>query len=227
VFYQAQEERTMIRKMHGLTMGSLSGFVLAVMIAGPVSGQRGPAAKSPGRVETAVFAGGCFWGIEGVFDHIKGVRTAESGYAGGTVNAPSYEQVSTGRTGHAESVRVVYDPTQVTYAQLLQVFFSVAHDPTQLNMQGPDHGTQYRSAIFYMNDAQKRAAESYIAQLTRAKVFPRPIVTQVAPLKAFNRAEAYHQDYMEHNPDSGYIIYNDAPKVENLRKMFPQLYRTK
>jgi peptide-methionine (S)-S-oxide reductase len=201
------------------------GLLVSLSPAG-ASAQSGPSATAP-RLETAVFAGGCFWGIEGVFEHIKGVRDAESGYAGGTVKSPSYEQVSSGRTGHAESVRVVFDPAQVSYGQLLQVFFAVAHDPTQLNMQGPDHGTQYRSAIFYTSDAQKAAAESYIAKLAAAKVFPKPIVTQVAPLTVFNPAEDYHQDYMEHNPDSDYIRYNDAPKVENLKKLFPRLYRAK
>ena len=176
-------------------------------------------------LDTAVFAGGCFWGVEAVFEHLKGVRSAESGYAGGTVPSPSYEQVSSGDTGHAESVRVIYDPSQITYGQLLQVFFSVAHDPTQLNRQGPDHGTQYRSAIFYRNPEQKRLAEAYVAQLTAAKTFSRPIVTQIAPLGVFNMAEAYHQDYMAHNPKSYYIVVNDAPKVEHLKEQFPALYK--
>ena len=179
----------------------------------------------PAAQESAVFAGGCFWGIEAVFEHVKGVRISESGYAGGTVSSPSYEQVSSGESGHAEVVRVVFDPAVVTYAQLMQVFFSVAHDPTQLNRQGPDHGTQYRSAIFYTSEAQKRAAESYIAQMTGAKTFSKPIVTQVAPLTRFWRAEGYHQDYMEHHPNQPYIVYNDAPKVEALRRNFPQLWR--
>ena len=176
-------------------------------------------------LDTAVFAGGCFWGIEGVFEHVKGVKYAESGYAGGTVATPSYEQVSSGDTGHAESVRVVYDPAQISYGQLLQIFFSVAHDPTQLNRQGPDHGTQYRSAIFYRTPEQRRLAEAYIAQLTAAKTFSRPIVTQIAPLRAFYLAESYHQDYMAHNPRAYYIVVNDAPKVEHLREQFPGLYK--
>lgn len=176
-------------------------------------------------LDTAVFAGGCFWGVEAVFEHLKGVRTAESGYAGGAKAAPSYEDVSGGDTGHAESVRVIYDPSRISYAQLLQVFFSVAHDPTQLNRQGPDRGTQYRSAIFYRTPEQKRAAEAYVAQLTAAKTFPRPIVTQIAPLGAFYMAEAYHQDYMAHNPRSYYIVVNDAPKVEHLKQQFPSLYK--
>ena len=176
-------------------------------------------------LDTAVFAGGCFWGIEGVFEHVKGVSYAESGYAGGTVASPSYEQVSSGDTGHAESVRVVYDPSQISYGQLLQIFFSVAHDPTQLNRQGPDNGTQYRSAIFYRTPEQRRLAEAYIAQLTAAKTFSRPIVTQIAPLHAFYLAESYHQDYMAHNPRAYYIVVNDAPKVEHLREQFPSLYK--
>ena len=176
-------------------------------------------------LDTAVFAGGCFWGIEAVFEHIKGVRSAVSGYAGGKTASPSYEDVSTGSTGHAESVRVVYDPAVVSYGQLLQVFFSVAHDPTQLNRQGPDHGTQYRSAIFYRTPEQQRAAEAYVRQLTAAKTFAKPIVTQVVPLTAFYQAEDYHQDYMVHHPNQPYIVYNDAPKVAQLKAQFPQLYQ--
>jgi len=176
-------------------------------------------------LDTAVFAGGCFWGIEAVFEHIKGVRSAVSGYAGGTTASPDYEEVSTGTTGHAESVRVVYDPAVVSYGQLLQVFFSVAHDPTQLNRQGPDHGTQYRSAIFYRTADQQRAAEGYVKQLTAAKTFSRPIVTQIVPLTAFYPAEDYHQDYMAHHPDQPYIVYNDAPKVAQLKQQFPRLYQ--
>ncbi len=179
----------------------------------------------PGELQTAVFAGGCFWGIEAVFEHVKGVKDAVSGYAGGHVKKPDYEQVSTGETGHAESVQVTFDPAQVSYADLLKIFFSVAHDPTQLNRQGPDVGTQYRSAIFYMNDEQAKVAHAYIDQLTKAKVFTRPIVTQVVPLEAFYPAEAYHQDYMEHHPDQPYIVFNDRPKVEHLRQQFPEMYR--
>jgi peptide-methionine (S)-S-oxide reductase len=174
--------------------------------------------------ETAVFAGGCFWGIQAVFRHVKGVHSSTSGYAGGSVKNPDYETVSSGRTGHAESVQVVYDPSKVTYGQLLQVFFSVGLDPTELNRQGPDEGTQYRSVIFYSNDEQKRIAEAYIAQLDQAKVFSGPIVTQVVPLQAFYRAEDYHQNYAELHPDNPYIVYNDAPKVANLKKEFPDLY---
>ena len=175
--------------------------------------------------DTAVFAGGCFWGVEAVFEHVKGVKSAVSGYAGGTVVAPSYEQVSTGDTGHAESVQVIYDPSQVSYGKLLQIFFSVAHDPTQLNRQGPDHGTQYRSAIFYNTPQQQQVAESYIKQLTAAKTFSRPIVTQVAKLRAFYPAEAYHQDYLVHHPNQLYIVINDQPKVAALKKQFPDIYR--
>ena len=185
----------------------------------------GGALAATASLDTAVFAGGCFWGIEAVFEHIKGVRSAVSGYAGGSTASPGYEDVSTGTTGHAESVRVVYDPSVVSYGQLLQVFFSVAHDPTQLNRQGPDHGTQYRSAIFYRTPEQQRAAEGYVKQLTAAKVFSKPIVTQIVPLKAFYQAEDYHQDYMAHHPDQPYIVYNDAPKVAHLKQQFPQLYQ--
>ncbi|MBV9608286.1 MAG: peptide-methionine (S)-S-oxide reductase MsrA, partial [Acidobacteria bacterium] len=182
------------------------------------------AAEPPGS-RVAVFAGGCFWGVQGVFEHVRGVRSATSGYAGGAVASPSYEQVSTGGTGHAESVRVVYDPSRVSYEQLLQVFFTVAHDPTELNRQGPDVGTQYRSAIFYSNDEQKRIADAYISQLSAAKLFGRPIVTQVAHLEAFYPAEAYHQDYATLHPKNPYIMINDAPKVANLKKEFPELYK--
>jgi len=175
--------------------------------------------------DTAVFAGGCFWGIEAVFDHVKGVKQAISGYAGGQLANPSYEQVSSEQSGHAESVEVIYDPAQVSYGKLLQVFFSVAHDPTQLNRQGPDHGPQYRSAIFYRNAEQKRVAESYIEQLTDAKTFSRPIVTQVAKLPAFYRAEEYHQNYLERNPNQPYIVINDKPKLAALKKQFGDVYR--
>ncbi len=177
--------------------------------------------------QTAVVAGGCFWGIQAVFQHVKGVIGATSGYAGGSARTAEYELVSTGETGHAESVKITYDPSKITYGQLLRVFFSVAHDPTQLNRQGPDEGTQYRSSIFYGTDDQKRIAEAYITQLEKAKVFQRPIVTQVVPLKGFYPAEAYHQDYAAHHPNNPYIIYNDAPKVAHLRELFPDLYTSK
>ena len=185
-------------------------------------------APGPGKGdETAVFAGGCFWGIQSVFQHIKGVTSATSGYSGGHVDHPGYEDVSSGETGHAESVRVTFDPSQVTYGQLLQVFFSVAHDPTQLNRQGPDVGTQYRSIVFYTSNEQKSTVDAYIAQLTAAKTFPRPIVTQVVPFKQFFTAEAYHQNYATLHPTDPYIAINDAPKVVNLHKEFPQLYSDK
>jgi peptide-methionine (S)-S-oxide reductase len=184
------------------------------------------AAKAAGQ-QTAVVAGGCFWGIQAVFQHVKGVLRATSGYSGGEAKTAQYEVVSTGETGHAESVKITYDPAQVTYGELLRVFFSVAHDPTQLNQQGPDDGTQYRSVIFYGNDEQKTIAEAYIAQLDKAKVFPQRIVTQVVPLKAFYPAEAYHQNYATLHPDQPYIVYNDAPKVVHLRQQFPELYAGK
>jgi peptide-methionine (S)-S-oxide reductase len=174
--------------------------------------------------DTAVFAGGCFWGIDAVFKHVKGVINVTSGYAGGTLRNPSYEEVSTSSTGHAESVRVIYDPSQVTYSQLLQVFFSV-HDPTELNRQGPDVGTQYRSAVFYRSDEQKRLAEAYIAQLTKDKVFRRPIVTEVTKLNNFYAAETYHQNYFAEHPYQAYIVVNDAPKVAHVKAAFPSLYR--
>jgi peptide-methionine (S)-S-oxide reductase len=183
-----------------------------------------PLASNSGK-QTAVFAGGCFWGIQAVFQHVKGVKEATSGYSGGSVATPGYEEVSTGTTGHAESVKIIFDPSQISYGQLLKVFFSVAHDPTQLNRQGPDSGTQYRSAIFFANDEQKRIAEAYISQLEQAKSFPHPIVTQVVPLKAFYTAEAYHQNYATLHPDNPYIAINDAPKVEHLREQFPTLYK--
>jgi peptide-methionine (S)-S-oxide reductase len=185
-----------------------------------------PLASAKGE-QIAVLAGGCFWGVEAVFEHVKGVKDVRSGYAGGSAAAAQYEKVSTGTTGHAESVRVAYDPSQISYGQLLKVFFSVAHNPTELNRQGPDTGTQYRSAIFYSNEEQKRIAQAYIEQLNKAKVFPRPIVTQVGSLESFHEAEAYHQDYLAHHPDEPYIVINDIPKVENLRKQLPSLYKAK
>jgi peptide-methionine (S)-S-oxide reductase len=175
-------------------------------------------------LDTAVFAGGCFWGVEAVFEHVKGVRDVVSGYAGGKAVNPSYEQVSSGETGHAESVQVVYDPAAVSYATLLRVFFSVAHDATELNRQGPDEGTQYRSAIFYRSDAQKREADAYIAQLTAAKYYPAQIVTEVSALKSFYPAEAYHQNFMKLHPEYPYIVYNDRPKIEKFKRTLPELY---
>ena len=177
--------------------------------------------------QTAVFAGGCFWGVEAVFEHIKGVRVVTSGYSGGAAKTADYETVSGGETGHAEAVKIIYDPSQISYEQLLKVFFAVAHDPTELNRQGPDTGTQYRSAIFYADEEQKRLAESYVAELAKTKTFSKPIVTQIAPLEAFYQAEDYHQDYLVRHPNEPYIVINDQPKVENLRKQFPQLYVSK
>lgn len=210
--------------MTALLLGGVlhAGVSRAAEAPRPSSGN--DAAAAPG-AENAVFAGGCFWGVEAVFRHVKGVTSAVSGYAGGTVKSPSYEEVSSGTTGHAESVRVTYDPKEVSYTQLLKIFFSVAHDPTQLNRQGPDFGTQYRSAIFYQGDEQKREAQAYIARLNTEKAFSRPIVTQVVPLNAFYPAEAYHQNYLALHPYQPYILFNDVPKLENLRKEYPDWYR--
>jgi len=183
------------------------------------------ASLKPGAPETAVLAGGCFWGVQGVFQHVKGVRGVLSGYAGGERTTADYETVSTGTTGHAESVQIVFDPAQISYGEILRVYFSVAHDPTQLNRQGPDVGTQYRSSIFFANDAQKKIAESYIAQLNQAHVFAKPIVTRVVPLRQFYPAEAYHQDYLVNHPSQPYIVFNDLPKVANLKKAMPEVYR--
>jgi peptide-methionine (S)-S-oxide reductase len=182
-----------------------------------------PLATSPGK-QTAIFAGGCFWGTQSVFERVKGVLQTTVGYSGGSAATATYDQVSTETTGHAESVEVVYDPSKLTYGQLLRIFFSVAHDPTQLNRQGPDVGTSYRSVIFYTNDDQKRIATAYIAQLDAAKIFPKPIVTQVTPLKGFYRAEDYHQDYALHNPWNPYIQICDRPKIEALKEQFPELF---
>ena len=177
------------------------------------------------RADTAVFAGGCFWGIEAVFEHIRGVNRAVSGYSGGTVADPSYELVSSGRTGHAESVMVIFDPTRVSYVELLEVFFKVAHDPTQLNRQGPDVGTQYRSAIFAKTTEQQTEAESYVAELTRERLYQRPIVTAIEPFRAFYAAESYHQGYLASHRTQPYIVYNDLPKLGALKREFPALYR--
>lgn len=194
----------------------------AVVIPPPAMDEKATAGP-----EKAVFAGGCFWGVQGVFQHVKGVTSAVSGYAGGDRDTAVYEMVGTGRTGHAESVEITYEPSKVTYGQLLQVYFSVAHNPTQLNYQGPDSGTQYRSTIFAENDMQKKIAESYIAQLDKAKVFPKPIVTTLETGKSFYPAEDYHQDFLTLNPTYPYIVYNDWPKVENLKRLFPNLYSEK
>jgi peptide-methionine (S)-S-oxide reductase len=196
----------------------------AVTLPAPTLDIPAAAAKGP---QTAVFAGGCFWGVEAVFRHVKGVSSAVSGYAGGAANSADYQMVSSGTTGHAESVKVTYDPALVSYGQLLKVFFSVAHDPTQLNRQGPDTGTQYRSAIFTTSEAQKRVAQSYVAQLDKAKVFGRAIVTEIVALPAFYPAEAYHQNYLALNPTQPYIVFNDLPKLANLKTQFPDLYSGK
>ncbi|MGA8744039.1 MAG: peptide-methionine (S)-S-oxide reductase MsrA [Terracidiphilus sp.] len=181
-------------------------------------------ASKPGK-ETAVFAGGCFWGTQSVFERVKGVVATTAGYAGGSASTATYDQVTTETTGHAESVKVVYDPSKITYGRLLQIFFSVVHDPTQLNRQGPDVGTSYRSAIFYTNEEQRKISTAYIAQLDAAGVYRKPIVTQVTPLKGFYDAESYHQDYALHNPNNPYIQVCDRPKIEALRKQFPELFR--
>jgi peptide-methionine (S)-S-oxide reductase len=180
--------------------------------------------KAAGPPQTAVLAGGCFWGVQGVFEHVRGVKQVIAGYAGGDGATAQYETVSGGGTGHAESVKIVFDPAQISYGQILQISFSVVHDPTQLNRQGPDVGSQYRSAVFYTDDAQKRIAEAYIRQLDKSGAFSRPIVTRVDPLKGFYAAEDYHQDYLIHNPNVPYIAMFDIPKVENFKRTFPELY---
>ena len=207
--------------------GSIRPVLLAVLAAAAVAAPRAgaaPVAGSPGTRDTAVFAGGCFWGVQAVFARVKGVTSSISGYAGGHAVNPSYEEVSSGTTGHAESVRVIYDPAVVSYDQLLAVFFTVAHDPTELDYQGPDHGTQYRSAIFFGNAEQQRAARAYIARLTQSRKYSHPIVTEVTALSAFYPAEGYHQNFFDTHPDYPYIVINDKPKVEHLRQQFPDLY---
>jgi peptide-methionine (S)-S-oxide reductase len=193
----------------------------AVTIPAPAADEPTSSATS----ETAAFAGGCFWGVQGVFQHVKGVTKAVSGYAGGASSTAEYEQVGTGSTGHAESVQVTFDPHQISYGQLLQIYFSVAHNPTELNYQGPDHGTQYRSTIFPANETQQKVAASYIAQLSASHAYSSPIVTTVEPGKSFYPAEGYHQDFLTLNPTYGYIVVNDLPKIANLKKMFPDRYR--
>jgi len=183
--------------------------------------------KAAGPMQTAVLAGGCFWGVQGVYQYTKGVRQVLSGYSGGDKSTAEYERVGTGTTGHAESVQVVFDPREISYGEILRIYFSVAHDPTELNRQGPDVGTQYRSAIFYGDASQKRIAEAYIAQLGKAKAFARPIVTRVDPLKGFYPAETYHQDFLVKHPYHPYIVFNDLPKIANLKRVFPEQYRDK
>jgi peptide-methionine (S)-S-oxide reductase len=194
----------------------------AVLTPAPSADIAPPAAAAS---QTAVFAGGCFWGVQGVFQHVAGVKSAVSGYAGGKADTAFYEQVGTGRTGHAESVRVVYDPKTISYGRLLQIYFSVAHDPTELNRQGPDRGTQYRSTIFPADAEQARVARSYIEQLDRANTFGKKLATTVEPLEAFYPAEAYHQDFLTLNPRYPYIVINDLPKIDNLKRLFPAVYQ--
>jgi len=189
----------------------------------PAATTDAPLATTPGKA-TAVFAGGCFWGTQSVFERVKGVIDTKAGYAGGSASTATYDQVTQENTGHAESVEVIYDPSKITYGQLLRIFFAVAHDPTQLNRQGPDVGSSYRSAIFYTTPEQQKISDAYIAQLDAAKVFPKKIVTQVVPLKGFYKAEDYHQDYALHNPDNPYILVCDRPKIEALKAEFPQLF---
>jgi peptide-methionine (S)-S-oxide reductase len=213
---------------------SLLAFAFAALLAGctvnaashtPIPAPTNDTTLAPkSGKQTAVFAGGCFWGTQSVFERVKGVLKTTAGYSGGSASSATYDQVTTETTGQAESVQVVFDPSKITYGQLLRIFFSVAHNPTQLNRQGPDVGTSYRSVIFYANDEQKRLATSYIQQLDAAHVFPRPIVTQVAPLKGFYRAEDYHQDYALHNPNNPYILVCDRPKIEALKEQFPDLF---
>jgi peptide-methionine (S)-S-oxide reductase len=183
--------------------------------------------KAAGPLQTAVLAGGCFWGMQGVFEHVKGVRQVVAGYSGGDAATAHYELVGSETTGHAESVKITFDPKEVTYGELLRVYFSVAHDPTQLNRQGPDSGTSYRSEIFAADAVQQKIADAYIAQLNAAHAFSAPVVTKVEPLRGFYAAEGYHQDYLIHNPTAGYIVYNDLPKIANLKRLFPALYRDK
>src|SRR4051812_21817376 len=202
----------------------LRSLLLSALIGAPVP-RTVPIGPTPDTQQVAVFSGGCFWGIQAVFQHVNGVTNAVSGYAGGDAATAQYDRVSEGNTGHAESVRVTFDPSQVSYEQLLHVFFGIAHDPTQLNFQGPDHGPQYRSAVWYTNEQQRAATESYVAQLTTAKFWPRPIVTQISALGTFYPAEAYHQDYATTHPEQPYIVINDAPKVARLKQQLPALYR--
>ena len=208
-----------------LTIKSVRGYLFSssmCLLLGLVVPTNASAASAE---QTAIFAGGCFWGVDAVFKHVKGVSGVESGYAGGAAATAHYEQVSDGNTGHAESVRVRFNPQQISYQQLLQVFFSVAHDPTELNRQGPDSGSQYRSAIFYTSTEQQKVAQNYIQQLTVARTYSAPIVTQVVPLQQFYPAEAHHQNYLALHPYQPYIVFNDMPKLEQLRKQFPALYQ--
>ncbi|HEY1315173.1 MAG TPA: peptide-methionine (S)-S-oxide reductase MsrA [Steroidobacteraceae bacterium] len=210
----------LLAALWGSWRSPLFGAEAAVAIAPPAVDNP----RTAGPAQTAVLAGGCFWGVQGVFEHVRGVQKVVAGYAGGERSTAQYETVSSGTTGHAESVKITFDPAQISYGQILQIAFSVVHDPTQLNRQGPDVGTQYRSAVFYVDDAQKHIAQAYIGQLDKSHAFPRPIVTRVDPLQGFYAAEDYHQDYLIHNPDAPYIAYYDIPKIENFKQAFPQLY---
>jgi peptide-methionine (S)-S-oxide reductase len=207
-----------------LAFSASIGCTAATKTPVPAPAHDAPLAQTAGK-QTAVFAGGCFWGTQSVFERVKGVLATTAGYSGGSAFTATYEQVGQENTGHAESVKVVYDPSKITYGQLLQIFFSVVHDPTQLNRQGPDVGESYRSVIFYANDEQQKISKDYIAQLDAAKVFRKPIVTQVVPLKGFYDAESYHQDYALHNPNNPYILVCDRPKIEALKQQFPELFQ--
>jgi peptide-methionine (S)-S-oxide reductase len=212
-------------KLAAVAILALAAIAPAAANPGVSGDKAATPAQSASAAHIAVFAGGCFWGVDAVFKHVKGVSEVESGYAGGRANTATYEQVSGGETGHAESVRVRFNPAQVSYQQLLQVFFRVAHDPTQLNRQGPDSGTQYRSAIFYTSADQKAGAQAMVQQLTDMRAFSKPIVTQIVPLEKFYRAEEYHQNYLALHPHQPYIVFNDMPKLDQLRKQFPVLYQ--
>lgn len=211
----------------GLLISSATPAAERAFIIPPPAADQAASAAATATQENAVIAGGCFWGVQAVFQHVKGVSNAVSGYAGGQAGTANYNAVGSGRTGHAEAVEITYDPRQISYGQLLQIYFSVAHDPTQLNRQGPDHGTQYRSAVFPANDSQRKVAEAYIAQLNKTGVYPKALATTIEPLQAFYPAEDYHQDYLVRNPNSLYIVINDVPKVENLAKTFPDWWRDK
>jgi peptide-methionine (S)-S-oxide reductase len=211
-----------------LLLAALIGAPLPATAAEPAVVIPAPALDDPraaGPLQTAVLAGGCFWGVQGVYEHVRGVKQVLSGYSGGSKATAEYEVVSRGRTGHAESVQIRFDPKEISYGEILRIYFSVVHDPTQLDQQGPDSGPQYRSNIFYASSAQRKIAQAYIVQLDQAKVFERPIVTRVDPLKAFYPAEEYHQDFRQHNPNHPYIVINDLPKIDNLRKIFPTYFR--
>ena len=220
------------RALQGVTIAALLAALGWAALAGGAESAATPIPtpavdnpKQKGPMQTAVLGGGCFWGLQGVFEHVKGVRSVLAGYSGGERSTAQYQDVGTGRTGHAESVKIVFDPDQLTYGELLQIYFSVAHDPTELNRQGPDVGSQYRSVIFYGDDSQRHIAESYIAQLTAGKLFTQPIVTQLDAFKGFYNAEDYHQDFYLKNPRYPYIVINDLPKIHNLKQLYPDEYR--